>query len=65
MIKIIGVPVLLEGDTGTAKTRTSVIACEYLMEFDNKFKEKKEKKDNNKEKKVNYIKFNLSAQKQK
>ena len=25
-----GNPVLLEGDTGTAKTRTSVIACEYL-----------------------------------
>ena len=30
-----GNPVLLEGDTGTAKTRTSVIACEYLMEYSN------------------------------
>ena len=46
-----GNPVLLEGDTGTAKTRTSVIACEYLMKFS--------KKEN--EEKCNYIKFNLSA----
>jgi len=45
-----GNPVLLEGDTGTAKTRTSVIACEYLMNFDEKYKEN-----------MNYIKFNLSA----
>ncbi len=49
-----GNPVLLEGDTGTAKTRTSIIACEYLMEFG---KENEEQKD----KKINYIKFNLSA----
>ncbi len=46
-----GNPVLLEGDTGTAKTRTSVIACEYLMKFSN----------NENEEKCNYIKFNLSA----
>ena len=28
-----GNPVLLEGETGTAKTRTSEIACEYLMKY--------------------------------
>jgi len=56
-------PVLLEGDTGTAKTRTSVIACEYLMEFDEQFKQKKENDENSNDKKeVNYIKFNLSAE---
>ena len=58
-----GNPVLLEGDTGTAKTRTSVIACEYLMEFGDKFKDKKGKEENKIDKKeVNYIKFNLSAE---
>ena len=58
-----GNPVLLEGDTGIAKTRTSVIACEYLMEFDDKFKRKKEKDDDiNGTKELNYIKFNLSAE---
>ena len=58
-----GNPVLLEGDTGTAKTRTSVIACEYLMEFDEQFKEKKENNENIIEKReINYIKFNLSAE---
>ena len=55
-----GNPVLLEGDTGTAKTRTSVIACEYLMEYDDKYKEIN-KKDKKCKKNVNYIKFNLSA----
>ena len=72
-----GNPVLLEGDTGTAKTRTSVIACEYLMEFDEMFNTENENeegnnineenneiknKDKNEKKKVNYIKFNLSAE---
>lgn len=58
-----GNPVLLEGDTGTAKTRTSVIACEYLMEFGDKFKDKTGKDENKIDKKnVNYIKFNLSAE---
>ena len=75
-----GNPVLLEGDTGTAKTRTSVIACEYLMEFDEMFntenknneegdniieehlKDEIKNKDKNEKKKVNYIKFNLSAE---
>ena len=73
-----GNPVLLEGDTGTAKTRTSIIACEYLMEFYNKENEDreedlesqienqekkiKEKNNRKKEKKINYIKFSLSAE---
>ncbi len=49
-----GNPVLLEGDTGTAKTRTSIIACEYLMKYS-----KENLNENTNE--VNYIKFNLSA----
>ena len=49
------IPVLLEGDTGTAKTRTSVIACEYLMEYNSE-----RNKEKGKEK--NYIIFNLSAE---
>ena len=75
-----GNPVLLEGDTGTAKTRTSVIACEYLMEFDEMFNAENENKeeeniiieenmkkeiknkDKIEKKKLNYIKFNLSAE---
>ena len=33
--------VLLEGDTGTTNTRTSVTDCEYLMEYSNEnFNEK-------------------------
>ena len=39
-----GNPVLLEGDTGTAKTRTSIIACEFLMEFDAEKQEEEKKK---------------------
>ena len=68
-----GNPVLLEGPTGTAKTRTSVIACEYLMELSykknnnseegNKNENLNEKeKEKNSKKKCNYIKFNLSAE---
>ena len=60
-----GNPVLLEGETGTAKTRTSEIACEYLMEYGDEGKKKIEKNnetENNKEKESNYIKFNLSAE---
>jgi hypothetical protein len=45
-----GNPVLLEGDTGTAKTRTSVIACEYLMEYSNEILKEEEEKDKNKKK---------------
>ena len=49
-----GNPVLLEGDTGTAKTRTSVIACEYLKYLDrNNNEQENDKKNNNK--------FNLSS----
>ena len=56
-----GNPVLLEGDTGTAKTRTSVIACEYLMEYSKENLKEKEEKNDKYKTKVNYIKFNLSA----
>ena len=61
-----GNPVLLEGETGTAKTRTSEIACEYLMEYGDEGKKNEIEKNNetekNKEKESNYIKFNLSAE---
>ena len=30
-----GIPVLLEGPTGTSKTRTTLIACEYITKFIN------------------------------
>ena len=43
-----GNPVLLEGDTGTAKTRTSVIACEYLMKLKEEEKEKGKGKEDGK-----------------
>ena len=64
-----GNPVLLEGDTGTAKTRTSVIACEYLMEYpnnnnyddENNEDEDYEELSNSEHDNSNYIKFNLSA----
>ncbi len=46
MIKLIHyienkIPVLLEGPTGTSKTRTSLIACEYIQYKKNKKKMKK------------------------
>ena len=31
-----GIPVLLEGPTGTSKTRTTLIACEYITKIINK-----------------------------
>ena len=31
-----GIPVLLEGPTGTSKTRTTLIACEYITNIINK-----------------------------
>ena len=43
-----GNPVLLEGDTGTAKTRTSVIACEYLMKLKEEAKGKGKEKEKGK-----------------
>jgi len=33
-----GIPVLLEGPTGTPKTRTAIIECEYISEIINKKK---------------------------
>jgi len=28
-----GIPVLLEGPTGTSKTRTTLMACEYITQY--------------------------------
>ncbi len=46
-----GIPVLLEGPTGTSKTRTTLIACDYITEIINKGT-----------KKDNLLRFNLSAE---
>jgi Rad3-related DNA helicase len=46
-----GNPVLLEGPTGTAKTRTSVIACEYLMEYS--YKKNNNNEEDNKNENLN------------
>ena len=46
-----GIPVLLEGPTGTSKTRTTLIACDYITEKTNKNKKKDE-----------LLRFNLSAE---
>ena len=46
-----GIPVLLEGPTGTSKTRTTLIACDYITE-----------KINKNEKKDELLRFNLSAE---
>jgi midasin (ATPase involved in ribosome maturation) len=57
------IPVLLEGPTGTSKTRTTLIACEYM-----KFKKNKQKEENDKEKTKkkdninNLLRFNLSRE---
>jgi len=48
-----GVPVLLEGNTGTAKTRTSLISANYINKFIH---------NQNKEKQVKLIRFNLSEE---
>ena len=58
-----GVPVILEGETGSSKTRSAVIICEYIYE-------KKKKHNLNKEspigpedeKEQKYIKYNLNAE---
>ena len=47
-----GIPVLLEGPTGTSKTRTTLIACEYITNIIN---EKSEYDDS-------LLRFNLSAE---
>ena len=46
-----GIPVLLEGPTGTSKTRTTLIACEYITKIINK----NSKYDDS------LLRFNLSA----
>ena len=46
------IPVLLEGPTGTSKTRTTLIACDYL----------KYKNDNDEEENDNLLRFNLSRE---
>ena len=46
-----GIPVLIEGPTGTSKTRTTLIACEYINKILNKNKEKD-----------SLLRFNLSAE---
>ena len=48
---LIGIPVLLEGNTGTSKTRTSLIAANYIYKF-----------INNNESKRKLIRFNLSEE---
>ena len=47
-----GIPVLLEGPTGTSKTRTTLIACEYITKILNK------ESDND----DSLFRFNLSAE---
>ena len=47
-----GIPVLLEGDTGTSKTRTILTACNYIKKFLQKEGERKRK----------LIRYNLSAE---
>ena len=47
-----GIPVLLEGPTGTSKTRTTLIACEYITKILNKDSEYDD----------SLLRFNLSAE---
>ena len=47
-----GIPVLLEGPTGTSKTRTTLIACEYITQILNKDSEFDD----------SLLRFNLSAE---
>jgi len=48
-----GIPVLLEGNTGTSKTRTVITACNYIKEFIHNKKDRKKRK---------LIRYNLSAE---
>ena len=50
-----GIPILLEGETGTSKTLTSEIICEYIFEMRNK-------KNPNQRENESYIKLNLSSE---
>ena len=50
-----GIPILLEGETGTSKTITSEIICEYISEMRNKSKPNQKKNES-------YIKLNLSSE---
>jgi MoxR-like ATPase len=47
-----GIPVLLEGPTGTSKTRTTLIACEYITKILNKDSQYDD----------SLLRFNLSAE---
>ena len=47
-----GIPVLLEGNTGTSKTRTALTACNYIKKFIKK----------NDENNLKLIRYNLSAE---
>ena len=50
-----GIPVLLEGDTGTSKTLTAEIICKQIFKKNIKIDQQENKKES-------YIKFNLSAE---
>ena len=50
-----GIPVLLEGETGTSKTLSSEIICKYIYEMKNKENPARKNEES-------YIKFNLSAE---
>ena len=50
-----GIPVLLEGETGTSKTLSAEIICKHIFEIRNKGNDNIKYEDN-------YIKFNLSAE---
>ena len=52
-----GVPVILEGETGSSKTLSAEIICKYIYE-----KKKEKLKSENKEEEKPYIKYNLSAE---
>ena len=49
-----GIPILLEGETGTSKTLSAEIICKYIYDIKNKNKKIKDEES--------YIKFNLSAE---
>ena len=53
-----GIPIILEGETGTSKTLSAEIICKYIYEK-NKENEDKDKEENDDEKM--YIKFNLHS----
>ena len=54
------IPVLLEGPTGTSKTRTTLIAHKYIKYIENLKKNKKKEDDEKEEDEL--IRFNLSQE---